>query len=253
MTSLVDSPGASRGEWRFRMFDVPVRVHPYFWLTTIFMGATEDVGAMLIWIGVCFVSILLHELGHVAAFRFFGIRADVLLYGFGGLATGEREARGTFARVLISVAGPLAGFLLAILAAGCALAAGAKFHFGFLTVVIPSLTAWIPRAGGRYWSILLMDLLHVNIYWGLINLLPIYPLDGGQAARAIYEKHDPVRGRRRSLLVSAITGAAMAALALFTRSIYLVAFFGFLAAGSAQMLEEFGSFFRPRPYDSSCR
>jgi len=253
MTSLVDCPDSTRGEWRFRIFDIPVRVHPYFWLTTIFMGASEDVGRMLIWVGVCFVSILLHELGHVAAFRFFGIRADVVMYGFGGLAIGEREARGTFARVLISIAGPIAGFVLAILAAGCALGAGAKFHFGFLTVVIPTLTAWIPRAASPYWNVLLMDLLHVNIYWGLINLLPIYPLDGGQASRALHEKRDGIRGKRRSLLVSAITAAAMAALALFTRSMYLVAFFGFLAAGSAQMLEEFRSFFRPRPYDPSRR
>jgi len=250
MTSLVDCPGSSRGEWRFRIFDVPVRVHPYFWLTTIFMGASPDVGAMLIWIGVCFVSILVHELGHVVAFRFFGVRADAVLYGFGGLAIPERDVRGTFARVFVSAAGPVAGFLIAALALGCAISAGAKLLPGLQSVVIPSLTAWIPGAINPYWNILLIDLLHVNIYWGLVNLLPIYPLDGGHVARALYEKRDGISGIRRSLLVSAVAAAVMAGLALITRSIYLVAFFGFLSAGSFQMLEGYKPFFRPRPYDS---
>jgi stage IV sporulation protein FB len=214
------------------------------------MGASPDVGAMLIWIGVCFASILVHELGHVVAFRFFGVRAEAVLYGFGGLAVPERDVRGTFARVFVSAAGPVAGFLLAALALGCAICAGAKLLPGLQSVVIPSLSAWIPRAITPYWNVLLNDLLHVNIYWGLVNLLPIYPLDGGHVARALCEKRDGISGIRRSLLVSAITAAVMAVLALITRSMYLVVFFGFLAAGSAQMLEGYKSFFRPRPYDS---
>src|SRR5262249_30155767 len=70
------------------------------------LGGSEDVGATLIWVAVCFVSILLHEFGHVAAFRFFGVKSDVLLYAYGGLASPSRDVRGTFARVFVSVAGP---------------------------------------------------------------------------------------------------------------------------------------------------
>ncbi len=253
MTSLVDCPGSSRGEWRFHFFDVPVRVHPAFWLTTIFMGINPDVGAMLIWIAVCFVSILVHELGHVAGFRFFGIRSDVVMYGFGGLAIGDREVRGTFARVVVYGAGPVAGFLLAALTIACAIAAGGTLHPGFQSVVIPSLTGWIPRNINPYWNVLLIDLLHVNVYWGLVNLLPIHPLDGGHVSRALFEKRLGIRGIRRSLLVSAITAAVMAVLSLITGSMYLVAFFGVLAAGSAQMLEGYKASFRPRPYDPSRR
>jgi Zn-dependent protease len=35
------------------------------------------------------------------------------------------------------------------------------------------------------WYVLLNDLLFVNFDWGLVNLLPVYPLDGGHAARAV--------------------------------------------------------------------
>ena len=77
--TLVDCPESSRGEWRFRLFDIPVRVHSWFWFTTIFMSATRDAGGVLIWVAVCFVSILLHELGHVLAFRVFSEEAEALL------------------------------------------------------------------------------------------------------------------------------------------------------------------------------
>jgi stage IV sporulation protein FB len=81
---IFEVPEPTRGEIHFRLFDIPVRVHPYFWLMTLFMGLSPDVGTLLIWMGVVFVSILWHELGHVFAYRFFGIRGDVVLYGFGG-------------------------------------------------------------------------------------------------------------------------------------------------------------------------
>src|SRR5262249_34148674 len=127
---------------------------------------------------------------------------------------------------------------------GCALAAGAKFHLTFVTLVIPHVSASI-RHASLYWNVLIADLLYVNVYWGLVNLLPIYPLDGGQAARAIFERNDPIRGQRKSLIVSAWVAVGFALIGLLTQSIYLVAMFGILAAGSAQALEAERPFFRP--------
>jgi stage IV sporulation protein FB len=223
---IFEVPAPTRGEIHFRLFDIPVRVHPYFWLTTLFMGLSPDVGTLLIWIGVVFVSILWHELGHVFAYRFFGIHGDVVLYGFGGLAVPDREIRGTFARVVVSAAGPCAGFLIA----------AAVFAYQFHAPVI--------EYPNYYESLLLRDLMWVNGFWGLVNLLPIYPLDGGQAARALFEKHNAARGHRRSLIVSTAVAAIVAVLALLLRSTYMVLFFGSLAAASAQALEADRPLFR---------
>jgi membrane-associated protease RseP (regulator of RpoE activity) len=77
----------------------------------------------------------------------------------------------------------------------------------------------------------------VNLYWGLVNLMPVYPLDGGQATRALLTIHDPFRGVRRALIVSIVAGVVMALYGLLTQSIYFTALFGLLAAGSAQLLE----------------
>jgi stage IV sporulation protein FB len=242
--NILSEPGRARGEWRFHFLGIPVRVHPWFWMTTLFMGASNDTGAVLIWLAVCFVSILIHELGHVFAFRAFGVRADVVLYSWGGLAVPNGGSRlGTFGQLVVSLAGPFAGFGFAAAVSAVALLAGATFHLSVHTVVMPSLSAVVN--GSYYWNVLLNDLLWVNISWGLLNLLPIYPLDGGQAARALMTHHDPLRGRRRSLILSVTVGVVMAALGLYSRSIYMVALFGILAAGSAQALEADKPVFKP--------
>ncbi|HME08693.1 MAG TPA: site-2 protease family protein [Bryobacteraceae bacterium] len=102
--------------------------------------------------------------------------------------------------------------------------------------MIPSLVA-ASKNFGYLGHVLVNDLLFLNIAWGLVNLLPVYPLDGGQIARALFELHDPQGGQRRSLRLSVIVGAAMVLIGILARSLYLVALFGLLAASSAQTLE----------------
>lgn len=218
------------------------------------MGVNRDTGGILIWVAVCFVSILLHEVGHVIAFEAFGERAEAVLYSWGGLAVPKRGLRmGTFAEIVISLAGPVAGFCFGGVVAATGLLVGAELHLTFHTLVIPSLTAYIPSGDADssdymrnyYWSMVLNDLLFVNLYRGLVNLLPVYPLDGGRVSKALFEHRDPARGLRRALMVSAIVAAAIALFALIARSMYLMVMFGVLAAGSAQMLEAERPLFRP--------
>jgi len=138
--------------------------------------------------------------------------------------------------VLVSLAGPVAGFALAGLTIAAASLAGAHTHLQLYFSVIPSLTA-VSKNFGYMGHVLLNDLLYVNILWGLVNLLPIYPLDGGRVSRALFERRDPRHGRWRSLWLSAIAGAIVVLLGLLARSLYMVVMFGVLAASSAQMAE----------------
>jgi membrane-associated protease RseP (regulator of RpoE activity) len=98
-----------------------------------------------------------------------------------------------------------------------------------------------------FWYALLNDLLWVNFYWGLVNLLPVFPLDGGHAAQAVLEQHDPYRGRRKALMLSAAVAGVMAALGAVERNLYMLLAFVVLAVSSLQALEETGSR-APRPY-----
>ncbi|MBK9210066.1 MAG: site-2 protease family protein [Anaerolineales bacterium] len=83
-----------------------------------------------------------------------------------------------------------------------------------------------------------MSLLWVNIFWGFINLMPVYPLDGGQVTRHILIQTDPLNGLRTSLGVSVIAGAAAAIGGLlFLGSTYMAILFGFLAFQSFQAMQ----------------
>ena len=92
---------------------------------------------MLIFAIVVFVSILVHELGHALAFRRYGTASRIVLYHFGGLAIPEESPWGESQwrlsddrpernEIVISLAGPVAGFLLAAVVIGAVRLAGHK-------------------------------------------------------------------------------------------------------------------------------
>jgi membrane-associated protease RseP (regulator of RpoE activity) len=248
MPTLVDCPQSRQGECSFHLFGTPIRIKLWFWIAALMLGAQDNPVALLIWIAVCFVSILLHEFGHVLAFRLFGTDAEVVLYGWGGLAVPYRDIRNTSARLVIALSGPAAGFCLAALTLAVARAAGFSIHLSFYQL-LPHIAVLPARAtSSLYVYLLLNDLLFINFYWGLVNLLPVYPLDGGHAARAIFEQRDPHYGRRKSLLLSAAVAAIVAVAAIFTHDLWRVLVFGVLAVSSAQALESLRS---PRPYRST--
>ena len=57
---------------------------------------------------------------------------------------------------------------------------------------------------------LIWFLLQINIFWGIINLLPVYPLDGGQIARELFVQSNPQAGIANSLRLSLTAAAGVA-------------------------------------------
>lgn len=241
MGRIFGIPDHSPGELHFKLFGFPVRVHPFFWIYSVLMVSNRETGQVVIWTGVIFLSILIHELGHGVAMRMFGEKAELLLYAWGGLAI---PVYGRYlkpaAQILVCVAGPVAGFVLAGLVGQVAVWAGAKLSYSMSYLILPRMHAVFEPSGPGasmyaflYKSTLFNDLLWVNLTWGAVNLFPIYPLDGGQAMRYLLGP-----GRLRlSLLISAVAAVLVALAGLFMQSIYVVFFFGVLAAGSAQAIE----------------
>ncbi len=77
---------------------------------------------LIIWSAAILVSILVHELGHAMAMRYYGIRSRMILYHFGGLAIGSsfgswngarRGSQNALDSLLIAAAGPAAQLALA--------------------------------------------------------------------------------------------------------------------------------------------
>lgn len=237
----------TRFDLRFTIAGIPVRVHPLFWLIALLLGSSSNNPLLiLVWIVVVFISILVHELGHAFAFRRYGQPSHILLHFSGGLTIPESMPwGGSYATVsltphqniFISIAGPGAGFLFAafILALGKAL--GGSIIFSTLLGFIPFPMVLMPNGSGIVNNIFI-TFLWVNVFWGIINLLPVFPLDGGNVARNILIQRDPWNGVRTSLWISVITGGILALIGLvFLRSMYMAFLFGLLAFQSYQILQ----------------
>jgi stage IV sporulation protein FB len=244
---LNSEPQPTPYDVRFRLFDVPVRVDPWFWVTCVFsVGELKPVLA-LIWVGVVFVSIVVHEFGHVLAFRYYRIQSHVVLWGFGGLAIprwgGRLDSR---AQMVVSFAGPLAGFILAaVLVLGLRLSGvQTVFKTGLPYIIdwkfVDPATGVLPEFVNLKLLFLFHGLLFVNLFWGLVNLLPIYPLDGGQISRAAFEMSNTPDGLRKSLIVSMVAAIGMAIYGLRSQSMIYVLLFGYLAYMNYRELQSLG-------------
>lgn len=238
---FLNEPPRSQYDLNFSLAGVPVRVHPWFWLVVLLLGRPLDATPqeLLIWLIAVFVSILVHELGHVLAFGYYHVRARVVLHSFGGLAIPEGPApRGYGANIVIALAGPAAGFVLAgVLMAGL-IASGAEVSLDPRR----SLPSWIRVEFFEPLNLYLFcwQMLYINVFWGLVNLLPVYPLDGGQVARNLLSRFNPGDGVRQSLLLSLLTAGGMAVLAAARwNSVYVAILFGLLAWSSYTTLQAY--------------
>ncbi len=201
MLAVLFEPEETRYDLRWRMLGTPIRVHPMFWLINLILGwdgAMNERGGgfpyLFLWIGCVFVSILVHEFGHVLMGKLFGSHGYIVLYGMGGLAVGSNVLQRRWQRILVSFAGPGAEFLL--------LAA----FLGLVRLFEPHLSReWVP-----YVQKMVIYMIWINLFWGLLNLLPIWPLDGGQITRELCMAIMPVRGLSCSLGISLVVSGVLA-------------------------------------------
>jgi len=216
---LLAEPPPTPYDWHFRLGSIPVRVHPLFWVLAVLLGISgenPDGWRLLIWVAVVFASVLVHELGHIVAMHFFGERGHIVLYSFGGLAVSDRisawgRGRTPFSQIVISLAGPLAGFLLGIASVAVFLAGGGQLVFETYGLI---RSIALPEQVSRYVGDLVFYLWTVNLLWGALNLLPIYPLDGGQISRELFQLWDARQGIIQSLWLSLFTAVLLALVAM---------------------------------------
>ena len=173
--------------------------------------------------------------------RWTGGDGCVLLYGFGGLAIPTRGLRRSSAdQVTISFAGPLAGFVMATLVCAAVVAIGGRVTYDVAGIGLPTLRADVRSFAAvsypAYYFLhyFVNHMLWVNLYWGMINLLPVLPLDGGHIAEALLsQQHE---GRKKALQLSTVTGTLVAILGFASGSMWVCYMFGFFAYQSWEQL-----------------
>jgi Zn-dependent protease len=172
----------------------------------------------LLWVPTIFVSVLFHEGGHAIAYGVLGKGpSQIVLGGFGGY-TINRASRKVWQDVVVSLAGPLFSFLLAALFL--------LFQQTAFARTDPLLGQWVPL------------MIFANIVWGFFNLLPIFPMDGGQAVYGVLQY---VTAPRRAMLISIWSSMLLGSLLLLWGLLggwfFLAIIVGFLLFQNYQRLQ----------------
>lgn len=226
-----------------KIFGVELRIHLTFlfllifvWLTESASHGTATAGRGLALVGMIFLCVVLHELGHAVVSTHAGIPAKtIILLPIGGVTLLDETQQplepgaNTWKRdIRIALAGPLVNLVIGLVAGGVIL------------LWAPEVQLWAKPY--VYSSNLPRSLVWANLGIALFNLLPAYPMDGGRVLRALFSRRmDPVRATRRAVSIGQ-TFATIFMLVGMLWNIWLtmIGFFLFIAA----QLEERSALFQ---------
>jgi Zn-dependent protease len=176
----------------FRIFGIDVYLHWSWFLILLYVIQTSGGGKSaltlsIIWLLTLFVIVLLHEFGHALACKQTGGQANqIVLWPLGGVAYVAPPQR-PGAQLWSIAAGPLVNVILFIAATAILMVGG-----------ISGLSDQWPM----FWDYISI-VAYINLILLKFNLLPIFPLDGGQILRSLlWFKF----GKARSMMISAIIG-----------------------------------------------
>jgi len=191
----------------FRLFGVDVFLHWWWFLVAIYeiqsrSGRYSSITWNVLEYLALFLIVLMHEFGHALACRQVGGKADrIVLWPLGGVAYVDPPQR-PGATLWSIAAGPLVNVAL--------------------MPVLSILFFQAARAGSRDLAQLLYMVRWINLWLLIFNILPVYPLDGGQILRSLLWF---ALGRARSLMVATIFGlfgvAGFIGLAIYKRELWL--------------------------------
>ncbi len=203
------------GVYLFSLAGIPVSVSGWFFALIGYYAYSSGMAAGLLF-GICVTfSVLVHEFGHALVARRYKLMPQVMLHGLGGLCA-HKPALNNRHDAFIVAAGPAAGLVL-----------------GGITYAVSELL-WAYRPDLMYGSVPLqltiLNLLYINIIWSLANLLPLWPLDGGQLYRILMERMlRPAMAARMTHGTGIAVGIGLLILVgLYVESPFLLMLVGFL-------------------------
>jgi len=207
---------------RFSIFRIPVTIQPFFWAAMGILGflfnqnrPEQMLVFVLLFMLAGFISILIHELGHALTGRAFGAYTEIVLHGFGGFAVFPQARFTRPQSFLMTLAGPalqaMVGYAVLLLAK----------NFG--------------TGPNEFSASLISSFALISIYWAVLNLIPVIPLDGGQIMVSLLGPQ-----RMRLALQISITVAVVAAALLFLKfnSIMMPFFLASFAWQNYEMLKQ---------------
>jgi Zn-dependent protease len=207
---------------------IPISIYPTFWLFAGLIGYLNSMSFIgtLIWIAIIFVSVLFHEFGHALTAVMFGQNPRIELVALGGLTYYNGQKLPFWKQFFIVLNGPVFGFILVIIA-----------------TILLHISAFSQGMAG---SIIALTRV-VNVFWTIVNLLPVVPLDGGQLLRIILEGIFGLKGFKYAILTSMIIAIAISLFFFLTQAFLIGALFFLLA------FQSYDTFRRTRHFSETDR
>jgi stage IV sporulation protein FB len=189
----------------FTIAGIPISASPFYFLLLLMFSRGDWMNA-IIWAVCITVSLLAHELGHALVARHLRHDPSIMLHGFGGLTSRTRTGRDVEEAAIIAM-GPAAGLALGLLIFGLwwSMAHAGLSHLAF------------SQRGAE----ILQAFLYPCFMWNLLNLIPLWPLDGGQLFRLGVLRF--TRGRLADRITHGLSLVLIAGLGVWafqTRSIF---------------------------------
>ncbi len=191
---------------RWKLFDFnghPIFMEPVFLLLVAFfvfsgLKSPDQFLENLLWAPILFVSIFWHEVGHALAIDRAGYgKSQIVLQGMGGVTINHRKVGAPPGHgAIISVMGPVFSFSLVLI-------------FGLAYMFYPNEDLLNTFFG---------QMALINAIWGVFNLLPIFPMDGGNIMLHAFRKF--TRNDSKSMLNTAYV--SLGVLALFVIGSFIV-------------------------------
>lgn len=189
-------------------------------------------------IGMLFLLVLLHEFGHCFACRAVGGDADeILIWPLGGLAMVQPPHR-PMEYLLTILGGPAVNLVLGLLALPVLIVNG----MAGVELWNPFYWMFPDSSLGLAWVFLFVKLNYVLL---LLNLMPVYPMDGGRIVQsALWFTMDELRATRISTTTGMVLGVFLAAVSLWWNDLMLFTIFAFGAFESwrTRQMAEWGAF-----------
>lgn len=218
------------GMIRFLLLGVPVSIHPSLWLTLALLGwsfAAPSVTGTALFLLAGFISLLVHEMGHALVGRWLsGGEPKVCLAWLGGDCCNPTAVFTRWQGIVMTAAGPLSTIavgvlvMLGLMGVTHSAADGFWLSVQFLFGVVPQGCLDLMHPSTLFFCVYLIQ---VSFWWAVLNLLPIFPLDGGQIM------HGLMKSPRRMHCISMIVSGVCAILFFMMGTLLLSAMMGFLA------------------------
>jgi membrane-associated protease RseP (regulator of RpoE activity) len=229
---------------RFTLLGIPVRVHPFFWIVTAALGwEGHNLLVVGIWVACVFASILIHEYGHGLTAKAFGSSPSIVLWGLGGLCYSQAEWQTRVQRLAVILMGPGAGFIfaaVAMLVTTLVFGLTPSEHLGMIQGVLHlggEPTSALEKFPGVHALMVYEFLLWINLMWGFVNLLPIWPLDGGRVSEIVLSSFDRSQGARWGHVLSLLVAGTLAVVTALAVDLFYGIFFAYFALVNFQILQ----------------